>query len=137
MEGGAGGRGARAVAKVGDVRDGELDDAIDLEIEKVHGSHCARNSFNGLLGRVPVGHHLGPVDPIRVRAELTDPAAMTPEIRLQEAGLLRVPCRAVKLRDGARFIAQFQRQRILHGMRIEPVKRYLAHEETPIPLGPP
>jgi len=35
MAGGAGGRGVRLGRTVGDARDEELDDAIDLEIEKV------------------------------------------------------------------------------------------------------
>ena len=36
MEGGAAGRGGRGGRTVEDARDEELDDAIDLEIEKVH-----------------------------------------------------------------------------------------------------
>ena len=35
MQGGAAGRGVRGGRTVGDVRDEELDDAIDMEIEKV------------------------------------------------------------------------------------------------------
>jgi hypothetical protein len=50
MEGGPRGRGFRAAARVGDVRDEELDDAIDLEIEKVRRTPCVRISVKGLLG---------------------------------------------------------------------------------------
>jgi len=49
MEGGAGGRGVRGGRTVGDVRDEELDEAIDLEIEKVRRTTYRTNFSEGSL----------------------------------------------------------------------------------------
>ena len=59
IEGGAGGRGVRVGRTIGDVREEELDDTIDLEIEKVRrtayhtefstGSLCSMGSLQFLM----------------------------------------------------------------------------------------
>ena len=49
MEGGVGGQGARGRRTVGDVRDEELDDAMDLEIEKVHRTTYRTDFYGGSL----------------------------------------------------------------------------------------
>ena len=48
--GGAGGQGARAVATVGYVGDEEVNDAMDLDIEKVRHTTCRTDFSEGSLG---------------------------------------------------------------------------------------
>ena len=87
------------------MRDEGLDDAIDLEIEKVRRTTCRTDFSEGLLDRVIVC------------GKLADPAAVTPEpFVFNNLELLRVPYHAVELRDGTRTPWRFQRQRILFGM---------------------
>ena len=49
MEGRAGGRGVRGGSTVGEVRDENLDDAIDLETEKVHHTTYCTDFSEGSL----------------------------------------------------------------------------------------
>ena len=49
--GGVGGQGGRAVATVGYVGDEELDDAMDLDIEKARRTTCRTDFSEGSLGR--------------------------------------------------------------------------------------
>ena len=76
LEGGAGGQGVRPAAMVGDLVDAELDDAIDLIIEKVR-----RTTFRADFIEVS----LGCWTPSVFCGKLADPAAVTPEICLRQA----------------------------------------------------
>ena len=98
---------------VGDVRDEELDDAIDLEVEKVRRT-TYRTDF---LSRVVLL-----LDPERVSVGNFPILAATPELRLQDAGSSQAFTSHSGTETGQNMAAHSQRQRILSGVRIEPLQ---------------
>ena len=97
MKGGAEGRGVRRGLEVAQVRYEGLDDAIDLEIEKVRRTTCRTDFCDGLLHRVIVC------------GKLADPAAMTREpFVFNNLELVRITYHTVELRDGTSTPWRFQ-----------------------------